>query len=159
MDTPTLILLASSLLVLIVALWRVVGKRHPKMPFSRRGSLLTAGELRFYRVLLQVVPKGLTVFVKVRLMDLVSVPDWAWREYGAKGSGMHLDFVLADATTLLPCLVIELDDKSHWRADVRERDAFKDAALASAGLPMLRVTAAGRYDAAAIRGLIASALA
>ena len=158
MDTPTILAIASCLLILIFV-WRMSIRRLPKMPFSRCGSLLTAGELRFYKMLLQCVPKGLTVFVKVRLMDLVSVPDYAWREYGAKGSGMHLDFVLADANTLLPCLVIELDDKSHWRPDVRERDAFKDAALESAGLPMLRVTAAGRYDAAAIRGQIASALA
>ena len=94
MDTPTIILVASGLLVLIVV-WRMSAKRHPKMPFSRRGSLLTAAELRFYKVLLQCVPRGLTVFVKVRMMDLVSVPDYAWREYGAKRSGMHLDFVLA----------------------------------------------------------------
>ena len=46
-----------------------------------------------------------------------------------RGSGMHLDFVLADAVTLGPALVIELDDKTHWRADARERDAFKDTAL------------------------------
>jgi hypothetical protein len=34
---------------------------------------------------------GVIVFVKVRLMDVVSVADDAWPKYGAPGSGMHLD--------------------------------------------------------------------
>jgi Protein of unknown function (DUF2726) len=37
---------------------------------------------------------------------------------------MHVDFVLADASTPAPVLVIELDDRSHDRAEAKERDAF-----------------------------------
>ena len=59
-------------------------------------------------------------------------------------SRMHLDFVLADAATTELCLVIELDDKSAERPEVRQCDAFKDTALASAGIPLLRVTGAAR---------------
>ncbi len=83
---------------------------------------------------------------------------WTWSPYRTacgrstgRGSGMHLDFVLADAVTLGPALVIELDDKTHWRADARERDAFKDTALASAGVPVLRVRAARGYDVRELR--------
>ena len=43
---------------------------------------------------------GLVVCPNVRLMDVVSVPDGMWQEDGAKGSGMHFDFVLAVAGTL-----------------------------------------------------------
>ena len=50
----------------------------------------------------------MTAFVKVRLMDVVNVPDRAWREYAAPASGMHLDFVLADAATAEVRLVIKL---------------------------------------------------
>jgi hypothetical protein len=57
-------------------------------------------------------------------MDVLDVPDDAWREFGAPGSGMHVDFVLADAATMEPRMVIELDDRSHSRAEVRQRDAF-----------------------------------
>jgi very-short-patch-repair endonuclease len=71
-------------------------------------------------------------------MDVVMVPDDKWQEYGAQGSGKHLNCVLADASTLAPLLVIELDDKSHWQEDVQKRDAFKNAALASAGVRVLR---------------------
>src|SRR4051812_37522306 len=59
-----------------------------------------------------------------RLMDVISVPDGAWPAHGAAGSGMHVDFVLSDA--------------------------FKDAALASAGV-LLRVAAAARYDPGGLR--------
>ena len=47
------------------------------MPYTKRPSLLTPAEQRFYRVLLQAVPHGMTAFVKVRLLDVVNVPDRA----------------------------------------------------------------------------------
>jgi very-short-patch-repair endonuclease len=83
----------------------------------------------------------------------VSVPDHAWSEHGAPGSGMHVDFVLADASTLEPRLAIELDDRSHGRPEAKERDAFKDAVLAAAGMPLLRVVT-GRFSVAALRARI-----
>ena len=152
--------LAAIALAVVAILWRLLGKRRPprpRLPYTKRPSLLTAAELRFYRVLLQSVPRGMTTFVKVRLMDIVNVPDKAWREYGAPASGMHLDFVLTDAATAEVRLVIELDDRSHLRPEVRERDRFKDDALASAGVPILRVKV-GWYEAGELRQRIAAVL-
>ena len=99
----------------------------------------------------------MTPFVKVRLLDVVSVPDRAWREYGAPASGMHLDFVLADSATAEVRLAIELDDKSHRRPEVQKRDRFKDDALASAAVPILRVKV-GWYDVGELRARIADAV-
>jgi Protein of unknown function (DUF2726) len=159
MDPLYIPLAAVALAVVAVLLWRVLGKRHaarPRLPYTKRASLLTPAEQRFYRVLLQAVPQGLTAFVKVRLLDVVNVPDRAWRQYGAPASGMHLDFVLADAATTEVRLVIELDDRTHQRPEVQERDRFKDDALASAGVPILRVQV-GWYDACELRARIAAA--
>ena len=78
-------------------------------------------------------------------MDVVSVPDSAWRQYGERGSVMHRDFVLVDPRSFAPMLVVELEDRSHGSASARERDVCKDAALASAGVPILRVKAVARY--------------
>jgi hypothetical protein len=142
----------------IVGLFIARRLRRRRLPYSRRRSLLTAAELRFYQSLLLAIPDGLTVFVKVRLMDVVDVPDYAWREFGAPGSGMHLDFVLADAGNLQPRLVIELDDRSHSRAEVRQRDTFKNTALAAAGVPILRIAAAFGYDAAGLRERIGAGI-
>ena len=47
----------------------------------------------------------------------------------------HVDFLLSDRQHVSPVLVIELDDSSHERQDVRERDREKDAILQAAGLP------------------------
>jgi hypothetical protein len=136
----------AAIVFVCIVVWRLLVRlSRSSLPYRKRPSLLSAGEMRFYRCLRPVVPPGLVVFVKVRLMDVIVVPDRAWREYGARGSGMHVDFVLADAGTLAPVLVVELDDNSHTQEKVQQRDAFKDAALAAAGLPILRVKV-GRYD-------------
>jgi hypothetical protein len=150
-----LLIVAGGVAVLVLA-W-LFGKPR-RLPYSKRPALLTAGELRFYHVLLQAVPPGMSLFVKVRLMDVVWVPDDAWRTYGAPASGMHFDFVLADAASTEPKPVIELDDKSHWRPETRKRDAFKNAALAAASVPILRVAAARRYGAADVQAQIRAVL-
>jgi hypothetical protein len=152
MDTILLSLAILGCVVIVVLIW--VARPHVRrdMPYTRRTALLTPCELRFYRVLLRAVPAGVAVFAKVRLMDVVQVPNYAWKQYGSPGSGMHLDFVLADAETTKLLLVIELDDKSHLRDEAKIRDDFKDAALAAAGIALLRVKAAGRYGG--LRALI-----
>ena len=58
---------------------------------------------------------------------------------------MHLDFVLADPESLAVVLVIELDDKSHWSAEARKRDLFKDSPLARLVCSVLG-GAAGRHE-------------
>jgi hypothetical protein len=146
--------------VLLFLLWLLTRpRRPPAMPFTRRQSLTTVGELRFYKVLLRAAPDSLAVFVKVRLLDVLAVADNAWQPYGAAAAYLHVDFVLADAVTAEPRLVIELDGRSHTRPDARRRDALKDVALAAAGLPLLRVAAAARYDTGKLSGIIAHALA
>src|SRR5437762_960131 len=105
MDVLPYLLLAA---VVVVVIWVALRNRRPDLPYIKRPSLLTPAELRFYRALLQAVPAGLVVFLKVRLMDGVNVPAKAWREHGAPASGKHLDFVLADAETLDVRMVIEL---------------------------------------------------
>ena len=58
-------------------------------------------------------------------------------------------------------LGIEIDGEAHSRADQPERDARRDAFLASRGIRVLRITAADilRQDGldAAIRGIVAAA--
>jgi hypothetical protein len=156
---PNVLWLAGAVLVVVIV-WKAVGQlgKPRQLPYTRRQSLLTAAENRFYRALALAVPPELAVFVKVRLMDVIAVADDKWQEFGARGSGMHLDFVLADRVGLNPRLVIELDDRSHFFPAARQRDAFKSAALAAAGMPILRIPAAAEYRAEEIRHLVATSL-
>jgi hypothetical protein len=158
MDMTDFLLIAAVLLATLALLWGAT-TRSRRLPFTRRPSLLTAAEMRFYRALLRAAPPGMAVCIKVRLLDVVSVPNNAWRTHGTKGSGMHLDFVIAASESLEPRLVIELDDRSHARLQARQRDDFKNAALAAAGLPILRIIAAGRYYPTDLRARIRGALA
>ncbi len=96
------------------------------------------------------------MFTMVRLADLIKVRphisnEQAWRN---KTFGKHIDFVLCDHETLDVRLAIELDDSSPSQPDRTKRDAFVNDALASAGLPLLRVEIADRYDRVELRRLI-----
>jgi hypothetical protein len=46
---------------------------------------------------------------------------------------------------------IELDDRSHERADVQQRDRFKNAAFQSAQLPLIRLQTQPAWDVEQLR--------
>ena len=149
-----LTVLAAVGLVLLVAVLRRAARAR-RLPYFSRETLLTQGETAFYRVLRQVVPDGMALCFKVRLCDLIDCAADARRKgFWSKISQKHIDFVLVDASDTAIRLAIELDDRSHDRQDRRARDAFVDGALDVAGIPILRVPAAGEYDARTLRTAI-----
>jgi len=127
-------------------------------------SLLSPAEATFHRVLVEAAAGRWAVLPKVRVADVITPrgregsPRWwaAFRPIAAK----HLDFVLADARTWQPVAAIELDDASHRRRDRRTRDRLLNRAMAQAGVPLIRVAAAGRrgYHREALRTEIERAL-
>jgi very-short-patch-repair endonuclease len=124
--------------------------------FERRGPLVTGAELHFYKALQAAVGGSWSVFAMVRLADLVKVRrgiagEQSWR---SKSFGKHIDFVLCDNDSLEVRLAIELDDASHRRPERQQSDQFKAEALASAGLPLLRIDMAETYDKIALRKTI-----
>jgi hypothetical protein len=136
--------------------------QHPDSasPYARIPTLLTVAERDFLVVLQQAVPAGVQIFAQVSLAGLVQVKPWARRDksHWWRIQAKRLDFVLVDAATFAPRLVVELDDASHNRADRRERDAFVDEVLAAAGIPILHVRWQRRYDAGALAEQIAGHL-
>jgi hypothetical protein len=146
--------LLAAIAVVAAILKRFAGPRYPQgaLPYFSRGYLLSKGEVAFYHALRQAVPPGLTIAPKVRVSDVIGCDAAAWkRGFGGRISQKHVDFVLVDARTTAFVLVVELDDKTHGRRGRRDRDDFVDRALAAAGLKVLRVAAAARYDAAELR--------
>ena len=98
--------------------------------------------------------------VKPRLGDLLFVPKgssgrWALQN---KIQSKHVDFVLCAVDTMTPKLVIELDDKSHDRADRKERDDFVDKAFAAAGMEVLHVPVRVSYVLEVVRSEIKAAM-
>lgn len=108
------------------------------LPYRKKDYLLSRAERSFYEVLRATVQGEWAIFAKVRLLDLV------WLRRGTSNAqahrnrvqSKHVDFVFCDQRTLSPVLVVELDDASHGRPDRQRRDAFVDAVLQSAGLPV-----------------------
>lgn len=118
--------------------------------YERKGNLLSNAELSFYRSLKTACDTNLCIFPKVRIADVVSVEKGLDRKTWAKSfnkiARKHNDFVVCDSETSEILCVIELDDKSHNTEKSIRRDAFVDKAMASAGLPIWRVTAKSHYS-------------
>ncbi len=122
-------------------------KRAEQLPYRPRRALLSRGELAFYEVLRSSLRGRCGIGIKPRVADLLEVPRHQWRSrHGGRVAQRHVDFVLYDLETTAVLLVVELDDRSHERERVRERDAFLDAALRTAGVIVLHVRAARAYD-------------
>lgn len=151
-------------LLLLFRLARLVGltaDRVPPSPYRRKASLFSRDERRFYDALRQAAGDRYLIFAQMRLIDLVEVPrgENGSPFWFAKVRHKHVDFVLCDRETAAPVLAIELDGASHQSDVQRQRDAEKDAVLAQAGLPLLRVeTQKGGYAAKALAATIREAM-
>lgn len=129
----------------------------PRSPYERIPTLLTAAERDFFAALQQAAPVSHQIFAQVRLANLVQVKPWARRDksHWWRIQAKCVDFVLVDAATFAPRLVVELDDASHNRADRRDRDAFVDEVLAATGIPILHIRWQRSYDTRALAEQIA----
>ena len=130
------------------------------LPYERQQYLLTRAERNFYEVLHRAVGPNLMVFPKVRLADVMRVPNGTPGYYSHfnRISAKHVDFLICTCDTLSPALVVELDDSSHERTERRDRDDFVDSALASAGLPILHVPARSQYNLAEIAASVQASI-
>jgi hypothetical protein len=121
--------------------------------------LLSRGEAAFFFALKAAVRGRFLIALKVRLADLITCGESAWNDgFGHMIARHHLDFVLCDHRSTEIRLAIELDDRSHDRASRRKRDDFVNQALAAAGVPLLRIQAAARYDSHSISEVIDKAV-
>lgn len=138
---------------------RVPTLRHAYEPQT---NLLTPAERSFFGVLEQVTARDYRLFAKVRLADVVRPARCSSRSERQSALnrivGKHLDFVLCEPASFRIIAVIELDDKSHKRFERGFRDSLVDAALAEAGIPILRVAASHAYSINRLREEVARAL-
>jgi very-short-patch-repair endonuclease len=155
------VVLALAIIVLIAALlYAVLSKRFARLPYRKSDHLLTPAERSFFGVLRQAIDNDLYVFAKVRLSDLLWLPQSTRNRQSHMNriQSKHVDFVLCDRATTEPRLLIELDDSSHRRAARQSRDAFLDQAANQAGLPILRAPVKHSYSVAELRQVISSLL-
>jgi hypothetical protein len=127
------------------------------LPYEGRETLLSRGELAFYRVLRRAVASRYSISIKTRLADILKCPDHLWdAPHGRKLSQKHVDFVLFDPSTTSIIAAIELDDRTHQQTERRRRDEFVNEAFRAAGMTLCRIQAASRYDVDSLRRMLAS---
>src|SRR5437868_914199 len=132
--------------------------RRP-LPYQGRASLLSRGELAFFRALSDGIGSRYGISLKTRLADVVICPPDLWDSaHGWRISQKHLDFVLYDRLTARTVAAVELDDRTHEQHDRRKRDVFVDHALDAAGVVLIRIRAASAYVPLAIRRQIENAI-
>ena len=121
------------------------------VPYERAG-YLSAAERSFLGALDLALGSRYRIFAKVRLADLIKTRAklGGSRRQAALNAivSKHVDFLLCDPATLEAVVVVELDDASHTASRQREKDRWKDSALRTASIPVIRITAARSYATA-----------
>ena len=108
-------------------------------------------------MLKQTVSSWALICPKVSLSDLFYVkssdPSNS-RTYTNKIDRKHVDFLLCDPVTARPLLGIELDDKSHQKSKVMERDDFVENVYRAANLPLVRIPVKHSYSTTELESLL-----
>src|SRR5690606_21741553 len=114
-------------------------------PYVKAGPLLTPAERNFHKVLVNAIPPGHALTMKVRIGDVLNVKKGLDKKRAmimrAKIQQKHFDFVLCRTDDYTPVCCIELNDSSHKRRDRAARDEFVRGACAAAGMPLVEVPA------------------
>ena len=118
-------------------------------PYHLVDEFISTAELNFFLNLKAVVGDSAHIFFKVKLSDLFYAKtgdSGKNRSYTNRIDRKHVDFLLCDSKSLKPILGIELDDKSHQRADRQERDDFVNHVFEAANLPLMHVAVQKGYS-------------
>jgi very-short-patch-repair endonuclease len=110
-------------------------KPATKTPMKKKPSVMTARELETYKVLLEAFPASMWIVLAQVAYSAFMDAEWKRRWEIDK---YFVDFLLCNKQGV-PICVIELDDSSHNRAKIKEKDAYKDANFAEAELPVVRL--------------------
>lgn len=126
-------------------------------PYRTRDDFLSPAEQSFYLVLRAATTDWATICLKVGLGDIFYVKSSdpsIFRTATNRIDRKHVDFLLCDPNKLHPMLGIELDDRSHQRADRQERDDFVEHVFAAAQLPLARLPVRRAYPLGELRALL-----
>jgi ssDNA-binding Zn-finger/Zn-ribbon topoisomerase 1 len=129
--------------------------------YQKIDELFTPAERSFLGVLEQSLNNEYRVFGKVRLGDVIKPKRGLSNSlfYTAlnKVNKKHVDFVVCRKNDCKVLGIIELDDRSHERADRKKRDQFVDTALNEAGVPILHFSAKMSYPVKEVRASLVNA--
>lgn len=116
-----------------------------KILYLKNDSLLTNSEKKFYSALEESLQDNFHLFSKVRIADIVHIPEWykpySWAIYWwNRIQAKHVDFLVCQKDSFEPLLVIEVDDPSHLRPERKKRDRLVDFVFRKAKIPIIHLT-------------------
>jgi very-short-patch-repair endonuclease len=108
--------------------------------YSRRGLIMTAAEIRFYKHLESLIGKNYYIFPQIHLSTLFDHKIYGQRFLPAFRhiNGKSVDFVVCSKNDARPQFAIELDDWSHKLEHRKQRDTEVERIFYKAGLPLIR---------------------
>jgi hypothetical protein len=112
-----------------------------KFPYILTDSVFTYKEMKLYESLKRITDElNLTIFTKMRIADLVYVPKnhpehIKWFNYIRS---KHVDFIICD-NAHKPLIIIECDDKSHYKQSRKKRDEFVNELFRQVNLRVMHV--------------------
>lgn len=106
--------------------------------YRKKQAILTVPERSFYDLLVRIVPSH--IFMVFAQVPLVSVIDKVTHTSYRNELFRIIDFCIVDVQTNEPLLLIELNDASHKRSEVIERDRKVAAICHNAGMPIISFT-------------------
>lgn len=130
-------------------------------PYHQVDDFISPAELNFFFNLKSVIGDSAQIFSKVKLSDLFYAKTGDFgknRSYNNRIDRKHVDFLLCDPKTLKPILGIELDDKSHQRADRQERDDFVNNVFRVTKLPLMHVSVQRSYSQSELKSKLSAYL-
>lgn len=132
-----------------------------EFPYQLRPHFLSPAEGKFYDALRICVGNQVVIQCKVGLRDLFEVKaedQSRQRIYTNKIDRKHVDFICCDAVTMRPLYAIELDDRSHQRADRQARDIFVDGVFKAGRLPLIHIPVKASYNQAELKAQLATVI-
>lgn len=117
-----------------------IEQQKPQIPYKICTSMLTDHELSFYKKLRPIAERnGYTVMVKVRLADIVTIPQETpnYMKWFNLVKAKHIDFVVCTLNAE-PRFAIELDDYTHDWESTKKRDEIKNQIFSNQKVKLLR---------------------
>lgn len=148
-----------SVLVMILCVFAVVYKPKNKVrlnaKYERKSAMLSRPEYNFLLTLRAVAPDRYEVVPQVALTTVI--------EKKTNTSNRNelfrvCDYCFVDRDTFEPLLLVELNDRSHLRADRQERDAKVAAICKDARLPLVTFWMDGDLSFKSVRSTVLKAI-
>lgn len=151
----TLVSVALMFLCMFALCYKPKDKPKLNAKYERKGVMITRPEYNFLLTLREIDPKKYEVVPQVALNSVIEKKtNTSYRSELFR----VCDYCFVDKDTFEPLLLVELNDRSHLRADRQERDAKVAAICAAAKIPLVTFWQDGDLSFQTVRKTVLKAI-